>query len=84
MRAGKHVDFWADVLRLNGPWAWLRQGLGVTEGVLLGQVMARGRECQQRSGHMSVYRSREVGIVARQLIPLCPSYLGDGGMKGSG
>lgn len=56
----------------------------MAEGVLLEQAMACGRECQQRSGHMSVYRSREVGIVARQLIPLCPSYLGDGGMKGSG
>ena len=52
--------------------------------MLLEQAMACGRECQQRSGHRSVYRSREVGTVARQLIPLCPSYLGDGGMKGSG
>lgn len=30
---------------------------------------------------MGVYRCREAGLVARQLIPRCPSYLGDGEMK---
>ena len=30
---------------------------------------------------MGVYRNRKVGIVARQLIPHCPSYLGDGRPK---
>lgn len=81
MWAGWLVDFWADVLWLNGPWAWLSQGLGAAGDVLLGQAVAYGRECHQRSGHVGVYRSREVGIVVRQLIPHCPSYLGDGGMK---
>lgn len=29
MRTGRLVDFWAAVLWLNGPWAWLSQELEV-------------------------------------------------------
>ena len=50
--------------------------------MLLGQAVACGEGMSPEvSSCGCVHTDREVDIVARQLIPHCLSYLGDGGMK---